>query len=504
MLGMGAWCVVAHATPLDSTSQRVRIVRADAILRDPAVTGAERIVGDVLLAHRDVELQCDSAWRFDDGRFRAMGHVQANRPGDWQMLAESLEWDPLTEQLHATGSPVRLTEDEMSIEGPSIRYELKDEVAWYSSRSTLTTVDQTAKSNRGWYHAATGWMTLAGEVEVQSQEELVKSDSLQVQAQGDGVRLLGHSVVKHMDGDWAISCEQGWLSADSGWVAGALRRAWVRRGVEGVWADSLAWSEIKGLRQAWGHVEAVDTALTQVVRGDYLVQFLSDSLWNSRVEGHQNSAVLVQIEAHDTLRLEASTLEQVDGRLRAFPEVFFSQGGALGKCDTLIWLESDGIIRFENQPLMWFEGQTLEADTIIVTLRNKAPERLHGLGHAFLTKQVNDSCADQITGRQLTGFFEDGAIHRLLVEGNGEAIYFVEDEGQLQFNRASCSRMRIELESGRVRDLTLLDAPNGRFMGLKSSTQEERWLKGAAIHSMPELPELGDWPPEISTEAYQP
>lgn len=118
LLAWSAWAAEGAVALGDSASaRRVRIVQAGAILRDPAVTGAQRLVGDVVLAHRDAELHCDSAWRYDDGRFRAMGRVVAERPGEWVMRADELVWDPVAERMDAFGAPVRFEEAELVVTG---------------------------------------------------------------------------------------------------------------------------------------------------------------------------------------------------------------------------------------------------------------------------------------------------------------------------------------------------------------------------------------------------
>lgn len=478
----------------DSTSHRVRIVQAGAILRDPSVPGVQRLVGDVVLAHRDARLRCDSAWRYDDGRFSAMGNVAAERPGGWSLAAREVLWDPTAERLDAFGDPVRLVDDELSVEGPALQYDWAAEEVRFAERSTLVAGDRTARADRGAYFAATEWLVMGGRVEVEGPEERVFSDSLRVAVRAGDFWVHGATVIHGVDGSWTVRCERGRVAEDSGWVAGRAERAWVRRGGEGVWADSLAWSEAAGLREAWGDVEALDTALTRVVRGAHLVQQRTDSVWASRADG---GALLVQAGQADTLVVQAEVLEQADGTLRAFPEVVFQQGDALGACGRLIWSESDSLLLFQQDPRLWFEGQILSADTLQLTLRNGSPDRLIGLGHAHLTHVLNDSCADQISGRTLHGEFEDGLLHRLLIAGNGEAIYFVEDGEALQFNRAACSRMRIGLRGGAVKEIALLDAPNGRFIAVAASVPAERWLEGTVLHVPPTPPEVHPWPPAV-------
>ena len=56
-----------HAA-LTGHAQTVEILAADQISRDPQITEAQRLIGNVKLGHQDAVLSCDSAWRFEGGR----------------------------------------------------------------------------------------------------------------------------------------------------------------------------------------------------------------------------------------------------------------------------------------------------------------------------------------------------------------------------------------------------------------------------------------------------
>ena len=63
-------------------AQTVDILAADQIVRDPAITEAQRLLGNVQLGHQDGVLHCDSAWRFDDGVVEVFGEVRMEHPLD--------------------------------------------------------------------------------------------------------------------------------------------------------------------------------------------------------------------------------------------------------------------------------------------------------------------------------------------------------------------------------------------------------------------------------------
>ena len=84
-----AWLSAALSQTIQA--QTVDILAADQIVRDPAVTDAQRLLGHVQLGHQDGVLHCDSAWRFDDGVVEVFGHVRMEHPPSTVLLAVNVE-----------------------------------------------------------------------------------------------------------------------------------------------------------------------------------------------------------------------------------------------------------------------------------------------------------------------------------------------------------------------------------------------------------------------------
>ncbi|MCK7534955.1 MAG: hypothetical protein MZV63_30155 [Marinilabiliales bacterium] len=47
--------------------------------------------------------------------------------------------------------------------------------------------------------------------------------------------------------------------------------------------------------------------------------------------------------------------------------------------------------------------------------------------NAFVVSEVDTARYDQISGKNLSGYFLENKLHRIKVTGNGEAIYYVVD-----------------------------------------------------------------------------
>ena len=112
-------------------AQTVEILAADSILRDPAVTEAQRLIGHVKLGHEDAVLTCDSAWRFDDGSVEVFSHVVMQQPPATTMTADYLRIEPNEEWALASGD-VELLHESAKLSAPSLMYLMKSRAARYS------------------------------------------------------------------------------------------------------------------------------------------------------------------------------------------------------------------------------------------------------------------------------------------------------------------------------------------------------------------------------------
>jgi hypothetical protein len=88
---------------------------------------------------------------------------------------------------------------------------------------------------------------------------------------------------------------------------------------------------------------------------------------------------------------------------------------------------------------------------------------------------------NQIKGREMTAEFDDANIHRVIVQGNGESLFFVVDEEDLSFtgmNKIICSNITIRFKEGQVNNLSFYVKPEASFIPPHELRKEDRQLKG--------------------------
>ena len=147
----------AQTDPKD-TKQQIEILGADVIERDPNISDASRLVGNVRLGLGDAILTCDSAYRFDNGQFEVFSNVyifEISTLGERsEMWANYAVLDPESETVDISEG-VRFNHEEFTIECPSLKYGLDSKLVSYVQRAQIIEGDRILSSDVGVYSALT-------------------------------------------------------------------------------------------------------------------------------------------------------------------------------------------------------------------------------------------------------------------------------------------------------------------------------------------------------------
>ena len=123
----------------------------------------------------------------------------------------------------------------------------------------------------------------------------------------------------------------------------------------------------------------------------------------------------------------------------------------------------------------------MTADSIRMLIKNNTIDKILMNVNSFVISTDTLLNFNQIKGRKMTADFLDKKINRVLVEGNGEAIYYIleEDESASSgLNRIICSNITIRFKDGKVNNLSFYTQPEGRVIPPHEITEEDIRLKG--------------------------
>ncbi|MDP5139584.1 MAG: hypothetical protein NWP83_03835, partial [Spirosomaceae bacterium] len=127
----------------------------------------------------------------------------------------------------------------------------------------------------------------------------------------------------------------------------------------------------------------------------------------------------------------------------------------------------DSTITFFQKPILWSNENQLLADTIVAYLRNDKIKDLYLKSSSFVISKDTAQNFNQIKGRQIQAVFDDStAIEKVLVDGNGESIYFAVDEKNklIGLNQVVCSKMALSFNQSKVQRIVFMGSPESKLI----------------------------------------
>ena len=453
----------SHTAQIDSTSiaasekTRINILGASVIERNPKISDASRLIGDVKLAFDDAILTCDSAYRFDDGRFEVFSQVVISQEPLTKLSADYGVLDPDIGSVYIKGD-VTFNHETLNISCPSLTYNLDTKLVSYYEKATIIEGDLSLSSNLGVYSSTTNRLYAGDNVEIIELKDVIQSDSLSIDRNSKTLRLYKSSYLEINDA--IINCEKGEFNGKTGvgWFSGGASMMDDQGLISG---DSIIVNREKNEGMAWGHVMISDSSRTMNVKGS----FASRSENSDLVTGFSDHLVqIVNIEGADTLRMNTLRLERREEMLYASGKVVFKQGAFSGSGDSLSWDRSVDEMWLLGKPVVWSEEDEMTGDTVKMNLKENRPTSMQLMGNANVLSPANDSLDHVISGRDLFAHFSKGKLSSVDIIGNGRALYYATDDlDNLSLNRATCSQIQMLFSKGKVTRITLLGLPDGKF-----------------------------------------
>ena len=190
---------------------------------------------------------------------------------------------------------------------------------------------------------------------------------------------------------------------------------------------------------------------------------LADSIATARLNEPKDTARIRIIIAHHNFKMYKSDLQ--------------------AKADSMFYSNSDSTIRCYVNPMMWTQGSQLSGDTIHLQMKHKKFDNMTMWPHAFIVNiEKTDSLHfNQVAGKRMRGFFKDDKLHRMLIEGNAESIYFARDSGKMTISgmqRSLSSKIRADFKDNKVTNMGFYTKPENKYGPLNKFTEDDKILKG--------------------------
>jgi lipopolysaccharide export system protein LptA len=485
MKGLPVLVLLLFSLPyLAEGQKKVKMKQADNLvgsLRD----GVNRFVGNVVMVQNRTTIYCDSAiFHKSQNLVYAYGHVRITEGDSVTITGDRLVYRGDERRAVITQNVVFTKLNTATLYTDQLEFDRGRNLARYFSGGKLVDSTNTLISQKGYFNTITNMASFKTEVEGTHPDYVMRSDSLQYHTVTKVVYFRTLTHITDTDGNTFTydGGEYDTKSKRSSFVKGQAETPsyWIT-------GRQMALDDIRKVYRARGDVVMTSKEENLTVYGDEAVY--NKALGFSKVYGR--TLVAKVTDEQDTLFLTADTLVSIESedparkRLLAYHHVRIYKSDLQGIADSVVYFGLDSLLVMYRSPALWSEDNQMTSDTIQVVMMNNTIDRIYLRPNAFVISQDSLRNFNQIKGRKMTAYLGERKIDRVLVEGNGESLYFAleEDKDSREallkgMNRITCSDMTINFLHGQVNNITFYVRPDASFIPPHELESDQKRLKG--------------------------
>ncbi len=454
----------------------------------------DRLIGNVVFEQNTTTIYCDSAYFFRaKNQLEAYGRVHITEGDSVDITASGLLYDGNTKIAKLRKKVVFVKLGLAKLYTDFLDYDRIKNEARYFNGGKLVDTTNTLVSKKGYYDIPVNVASFKTEVVGDNVDYTLKADTLQYNSKTRVIYFRDTTLVTGKDGKTALykSGTYNTIQKLSVLQSGDFETPSYR-----MKGDQNFLDDVKKFYKSKGHVAMTSKTEKMTIYGDDGFYDRANGL--SKVYGN---AYLAKVDDDgDTLFVSADTLvsiEHVDAkkkRLLAYNHVKLFKNNMQGSADSLTYVAADSMLYFFKDPILWSEDNQMTADSIRVLLKDKKVNRIYMIANSFVVSQDSMRNFNQIKGRKMTAYMDNKNISHVIVQGNGESLYYALEEKDLikndslhlklmitmGMNKMICSNMRINFVKGRVNNVSFYVKPDAQLIPIHELKKEYRMLKGFA------------------------
>lgn len=397
----------------------------------PAEEQYQVLNGNVKLRKGGMFMFCDSAYFYEHtNSVKAFGNVRMEQGDTLFVNADLLDYNGIDEEAVLFADPgkkVRLRNRDVVLTTDIFHYDMRNNVGFYDVGGELTDPKNKLTSWEGEYYPDTKDAFFRYDVQLTARQKgdvtRILSDSLDYNTNTHIARLISPSQIINSDG--TIYTSNGDYNTNTG-IADLYARSTVHtnRG-NTLTGDTLFYDRNKGYGEAFGSMVLTDSARQSTLQGDY--GYYDEVRDSAFVTGR---ALAKEYSKGDTLYLHGDTitayLDLADSTrvTNAFHRVRFYRSDLQGLCDSLSVTERDSLLRMYRAPIVWSGERQVFGNVIFAHMADSTVDWARLPQTGMMAEHIAEDCYNQLSGLDMTVWFNDSTVRRLYVEGNVQLITF--------------------------------------------------------------------------------
>jgi lipopolysaccharide export system protein LptA len=465
----------------------------------------ERLLGNVIFTQNNTVIFCDSAHFYKkQNSLEAFGKVKITEGDSVNITGRKLEYDGDKKVAKMRSNVVFTKLATAKLYTDHLDYSRTNNVAHYFHGGKLVDSANVLTSTKGYYNVNNNLASFKRNVKVVNPDYTMFADSLQYNSRTKVIYFVTSTKVINKDSSTFVY--------DKGKYNTVTRVSDLKQGTGESQDYTIVGKnyDVDGLRNI-AKVRG-DVVMTHKKQQLIIYGQASDYFKSSGITKIYNNAYVAKVtENNDTLFMRADTLVSIDNidpkkkKLLAYHNVKIYKSDMQGIADSMEYRIADSILFFYNKPVLWSQGNQLTADSISMRIKNNAIDKIFLKVNAFVISTDTLLNFNQVKGRKMTAELANSKIKRVLVEGNGESLYFALDEKTnllMGMNKIICSNIIIRFKEGRVNNLSFYVKPDANFIPPHEFINNELTLKGYSwkLEEKPTRDDVLHYKPEDPTE----
>lgn len=463
-------------------AQKTVTVKQAGSLKQVIIEGqsVQKLVEDVWLIHETTNIKCDSAYFYKStNSARAFGNVRITDIEDGLNLrGEYMEYDGNGRLAKMRGKVV-LLDDSANLYTDFLDFDRNKQIGFYFNGGKLVDSTNVLTSISGYYNTETKASQFIESVFLESPDYQLTTDTLNYSTLSKVLTTRGATEAFTFEGD-TLRTNMG-LLYNSNLKYSEVYYGNIITADYDIKADSIFANDSTQFYQADKNVRMKSKEDSLTIFGEHMKYY--------RTEGKAivyEDAYLRKLIQNDSLFIKGDTLLSVQDSLKdqkfltAYRGVEMFKSDMQGRADSVSYNLYDSTIYLYQNPIIWNIDSQIEADSINISIRNNVIHRMDLALNSFVITQDTVLNFNQVKGRNMKVFFEDGLISRADIDGNGESIYFAIDkkDGSSSMNKVICSNMAIYFENNTVSELRMFSNVEGDYVPPIEIEEPDTKLRG--------------------------
>ena len=492
----------------DANSKIINVVSADTLSfrKSNDTTSLKVLSGHVIVKQQTTTFYCDSAILNENSNtLEAFGHVHINNADSVHTYADYLRYigNDKTAFLRRN---VRLTDGKGILTTPELDYNTQTKIGIYRSGGKLVNGPTTLTSDEGFYYGQTRDASFKKHVVLINPDYRVTTDTLLYNTYSNIATFTvptkivsGKRIINTTNGYYNLQTKQSYFGS----------RPTIQDSTSFLTADETATEDSSGNFEARGNAIYRDTAqgyalFANNIKGNkktnivlatqhpvMMVKQNKDSLFIaadtlftaklSSLKGLRDVPVARDSATpFDSLNFNGKDSTK-DRYIEAYYHVRIFSDSLQSTCDSLFYTAVDSVFRLFKDPVIWTNNSQITGDTIYLYTKNKKPERMYVFENALALSDVDSTqFFNQVKGRTINGYFNNGDINLIRTQGNAESVYYTQDEDSkfIGVDKSSCDVIETYFRNRRPERVSRISNLKGTFYPMQQVNHEELKLRG--------------------------